>query len=629
LVLEAITRANGHPDTEGLFGRPISAGLLSRGYVWNDETGWSEGKIWIPVSGVKASGTIFARGGQANGPWVFSELTLRRDDGRAIDLLAPIVQPSLVPLPKHVQIYIVPLGGVQGLGLDELPEFYRSRYGISVRVVNPIPLDPKTRDPERRQLVFEELITLMHARLPRLAQEKSAFLVGITDEDMYMRDGNYNFVYTAFDTAARAGAVSSVRFIPYPLARNEALLRTRVRKMVSRVIGFGAFNFPRNDDPSSVLYRDLYGRAGADLMSDSIEGLGSRAVVDEFQTAHGSRPQPVEIPPSVANFDYAKVDGRYPCLQINKASHGKAEPVRINLTRCAHGTYINNEIDEIEIDLRSGSVITRTTDLFVPGTIPLAATRCYRSYDNRVRTFGRNTTLSWDLSPIGSRQPYTFIEVITCEGNALRYERISKGTDYADAVYEHRATATPFLGSRIRWNGNGWDLTLRDGSMYLFPESYYAKRPTDGALTEFRDANGQVVKMERRERRNLKRIASPHRGSITFEHDPSDRIISAQDDQNRKVNYFYDHGSRLVEVRGLQSVVRYTYANSYLMSVEENARRLVDFVYKDWRISELLLPNRRIYRFRYEYNPGDEKRVLKSFVTSPDGSVATFEIPPN
>jgi hypothetical protein len=58
--------------------------------------------------------------------------------------------------------------------------------------------------------------------------------------------------------------------------------------------------------------------------------------------------------------------------------------------------------------------------------------------------------LSWDLFPIGSRQPYTYIEVITCDGNSLRYERISKGTGYADAVYEHRQTATAFLGSRIR-----------------------------------------------------------------------------------------------------------------------------------------------------------------------------------
>src|SRR5678815_4048221 len=63
LVLEAVTRANNHPETEALLGRPVSAGWLARGYVLSDETGWSEGKIWIPVDGVKATGTIYARGG--------------------------------------------------------------------------------------------------------------------------------------------------------------------------------------------------------------------------------------------------------------------------------------------------------------------------------------------------------------------------------------------------------------------------------------------------------------------------------------------------------------------------------------------------------------------------------------
>jgi len=104
LVLEAITRANEHLETETLFGRPINAGWLSRGYVWSDETGWSEGKIWIPVNGVKANGTLHVRGGQADGPWVFSELRLVRDDGRTIDLLAPVAQSTLIPLAKDVRI---------------------------------------------------------------------------------------------------------------------------------------------------------------------------------------------------------------------------------------------------------------------------------------------------------------------------------------------------------------------------------------------------------------------------------------------------------------------------------------------------------------------------------------------
>jgi hypothetical protein len=376
------------------------------------------------------------------------------------------------------------------------------------------------------------------------------------------------------------------------------------------------------------MYKDLYGGASADLMSDRVEGLGARAVVDEFKSAHGMQPQPAEILPPMANFDSSNVDGRYPCLRIRKPKTAAPEALDVALTKCVQGVYLDKELDEIEVDLR-GTLITRTTDLFVPGTIALSPTRCYRSWDSLSRTFGQNTAFSWDLFPVGSRQPYTYIEIIPCDGNPLRFERISKGTGYADAVYEHRTTNTAFLGSRISWNGNGWDLKLRDGSLYLFPESYYAKKSTDGALIEFRDSNGLAVKMERQERRNLKKISTPDQRSITFEHDTADRIITAEDHQKRKVTYLYDHGGRLAEVRGLKSVIRYAYGNTYLIAIEENGRRIAEFGYADRRVSRVTLPDRGTYQFRYEYDLTDKDRVLRSVVTAPDGSLNKFDIQTN
>ena len=625
LVLEAVTRANQHPETEALLGTPINAGWFSRGYVWSDETGWSEGKIWIPVNGVKSSGMIYARGGQADSPWVFSELRLLRADGRALDLLAPIAQPSVASRKSDARIYIVPIGGVQGLGLDELPEFYGSRHGLPVQLLEPVPLDAQAYNIARKQLIFEELIRLMQARYPQLAKDKSAFLIGITDEDMYIRTNNWNFAYTAYSPQERVGVVSSERFVPDPLAGNENLLRARIRKMVSRTIGFVVFELPRSNDPSSVMYRDLYGSESADLMSDSFEGLGSRAVVDEFQSAHGMKPVQADIPPEEANFDFSKVDGRYPCLRITKGKSGQGNSLDVKITKCLPQLHLDAEVDEIEVDLRIGSLVMRTTDLLVPGTMPLAVTRCYRSWANIDDSFGRNTALSWDLYPTGSRQPYTYIDVNTC-GNQLHFVRISKGTGYADAVYEHRATATAFLGSRFSWNGNGWDLKVRDGSLYVFPESYYGKKPIDGALVRFRDARSRAVKLERSERRNLKRITSLDGRFVAFQSDSADRIYQIEDDQKRRVNYLYDQAGRLVEVRGLHGVRRFKYGSTYLTRVEEDGQAFVDFDYDRRRISEVKLANGRIYRFEYEYDRADPKRVARAIVTGPDRAIAKFDV---
>jgi len=245
-------------------------------------------------------------------------------------------------------------------------------------------------------------------------------------------------------------------------------------------------------------------------------------------------------------------------------------------------------------------------------------------------SFGRNATLSWDLFPSGSRQPYTYVDVNTCDGNQLHFERISKGTGYADAVYEHRATATAFLGSRFSWNGNGWNLKLRDGSLLLFPESYYAKKPVDGAMTKFRDAQGQTVKMERNSQRHLQRITSPDGRSIAFEHDSAGRIYQAEDDQKRRVTYLYDHGGRLVEVRGPSEERRYDYRSTYLVKVEMNGQNVADFDYdRQGRISDLKLPDGRHYQFRYDYDRTDTRRIVRSILTAPDRSTAKFDFPPN
>lgn len=171
---------------------------------------------------------------------------------------------------------------------------------------------------------------------------------------------------------------------------------------------------------------------------------------------------------------------------------------------------------------------------------------------------------------------------------------------------------------------------LSRGYVYLFPESYYAKKPVDGALIKFRDAQGQTIKLERSDHRTLMRIISPDGRSITFEHDAADRIFQAEDDQKRKVSYLYDHGGRLAEVRGLHAVRRFDYESTYLMKVEENGQRLVEFDYdRQGRISDLKLPDGRLHRFRYEYDRADAKRIVRSILTAPDGSITKFDIPPN
>jgi YD repeat-containing protein len=66
------------------------------------------------------------------------------------------------------------------------------------------------------------------------------------------------------------------------------------------------------------------------------------------------------------------------------------------------------------------------------------------------------------------------------------------------------------------------------------------------------------------------------------------------------------------------------------MATEENGRQSAEFDYEDKnRLSRITLPDGRSFRIRYDYDPVDKDRIIRAFVTSPDGSVAKFETTSN
>src|SRR5258705_99760 len=67
----------------------IKSGWFVSGGISDDETGWSEARLWIPIHGERGEATLYARAGRSYGPWVFSELALTLADRRVVNLLEP------------------------------------------------------------------------------------------------------------------------------------------------------------------------------------------------------------------------------------------------------------------------------------------------------------------------------------------------------------------------------------------------------------------------------------------------------------------------------------------------------------------------------------------------------------
>lgn len=111
-----------------------------------------------------------------------------------------------------------------------------------------------------------------------------------------------------------------------------------------------------------------------------------------------------------------------------------------------------------------GSSCSIKSDLFLPDVLPLALTRTYRPKDPLSSPFGIGSSHPYAMR-LWSLQQYQQADLILPDGGRVHYVRISAGTGFTNAVYEHTATPTAFYKSRIAWNGHGWDLTLRDGTV--------------------------------------------------------------------------------------------------------------------------------------------------------------------
>jgi len=240
--------------------------------------------------------------------------------------------------------------------------------------------------------------------------------------------------------------------------------------------------------------------------------------------------------------------GHYPCVWVDLASQDRAP----RLGECSIPAVAVGPIDRAEADLRFGRFVLRETDLYVDDVFQVPLTRTYSSQEwvnsNPVHAFGRNTNHPYDIAPVGTRNPYTY-QYIALEGNDfLFFDRISVGTSYKDAVFQHTETATRFYKATTAWNGHGWTTRLTDGEEIDFPESYLAKNAAQGAPWEIRDGRGNRLLLLRDGERNLLELTTPHGHWIKFSYDDQARIKRAHDDKGNWALYGYNEDGMLKTV---------------------------------------------------------------------------------
>jgi predicted Zn-dependent protease len=118
-------------------------------------------------------------------------------------------------------------------------------------------------------VIAEDVIELIKLRYPKLAQDPTAILIGLTEKDMYVREKTWQYAFS-YRVDSRFAVVSSARMYPVNLGQPASveLLNSRVRKMLMKNIGILYYRMPTNNDPKSVLYNDIDGPEALDNVGE-------------------------------------------------------------------------------------------------------------------------------------------------------------------------------------------------------------------------------------------------------------------------------------------------------------------------------------------------------------------------
>jgi RHS repeat-associated protein len=276
----------------------------------------------------------------------------------------------------------------------------------------------------------------------------------------------------------------------------------------------------------------------------------------------------------------------------------------------------NGPRDGDPVDLGTGLFVLEKTDVYLQDTMPIALTRTYRPGDNQSRAFGIGATHPYDMF-LWSVNNYHEADLILPDGGRIHFVRISPGTGFTNAVYEHTSTPSVFYKSQLFWNGNGWDLKLKDGTVYVFADF--------APLQSVRDRYGNQVSITRSggATGNIARLTSQNGRWIQFTYDTSDRITQATDNTGRVTTYTYDTGGRLWKVTNPKGgVTEYTYDTSNRMLTIKDARGIV-FLTNEYntagRVTKQTQADATTYQFAYTLDANG--KVTQTDVTDPRGNV--------
>jgi predicted Zn-dependent protease len=167
--------------------------------------------------------------------------------------------------PVAASVYLAPIGTYPQVEADSLVAHYREKFGLEISVLPPLRVPEAAFDRTREQVIAEGLIEAIGRTAPA-ASDPTAIVIGLTSADMYIAGRDWRYAYS-LRAQERFAVVSTARMGDGLFVDEERRMR-RLQKMVTKNLGILYYRLPQNDDPGSVLNRDILGPQDLDRVSE-------------------------------------------------------------------------------------------------------------------------------------------------------------------------------------------------------------------------------------------------------------------------------------------------------------------------------------------------------------------------
>jgi YD repeat-containing protein len=286
------------------------------------------------------------------------------------------------------------------------------------------------------------------------------------------------------------------------------------------------------------------------------------------------------------------------------------------------------------VDYKTGAFTHSQTDIYIGDAIPINVTRVFLNRET-YGAFGAGTSISYDTHTVGDGIRFTYMYVMTPDGENFHFTRTSPGTGWADAIYRadtiRGGGVNPFAGATISWNGNGWTLRMSDATLMKFPAVHGQASEGQEGLQSVEDAKGNLLRIDRDRWGNILKITSPHGAYVTFRHDRYNRIVSATDYLGKTILYDYDpneENQHLIRVDNpTDGITHYNYSQSgnLLRIVKPDGTIWLKADYDDrGRVAEMVFDDR--HSCRYEYQTNAQGMIVGVDVIPSNGSPSRISV---